>query len=373
MTTIIVATTRNHAIGRGGDMLYHISADLRRFRQLTMGRPIIMGRRTFESFPKGALPGRRNIVVTRNRDYSAPGIETAPSLDEALTMAAGADPFIIGGGDIYRQALDRADAVELTLIDAEASDADTFFPALDADDWAETSHSEPQTDGGVTFSYIRLERRPRALMVLSGGMDSVTMLHEYRRHIGGAVYFNYGSNHAARESECARLHCRQLGVELIEIPLDFMGRYFKSSLLSGAGAIPDADYAHENLVSTVVPFRNGIMLAVACGLAESRGLDRVMIANHAGDHEIYPDCRPGFIAAMGSAMSEGTYAPVRLFAPYTSLDKTDIALRGLRMGIDYSTTYSCYRGGAEPCGRCATCREREAALAAAAKRMTSRG
>lgn len=202
-------------------------------------------------------------------------------------------------------------------------------------------------------------------MVVSGGMDSVTMLHEYAREIGLAVFFHYGSNHNAREVECARLHCRQLDIELVEIDLGFMGRHFKSSLLDGATAIPDGEYAPENLASTVVPFRNGIMLSVAAGLADSRGLRTVMLANHGGDHTVYPDCRPGFITEMGRAIAAGTDGHIQLLAPYTRITKNDIARRGAAMGIDYSTTYSCYRGGARHCGRCATCRERRQALLAA--------
>lgn len=200
------------------------------------------------------------------------------------------------------------------------------------------------------------------ILVLSGGMDSTTMLYEFRDRIALAVTFDYGSNHNAREIECAAYNCRQLGIEHIVIPLGFIGRYFDSSLLSGADAIPTGHYDGDNLRSTVVPFRNGIMLAAAAGLAESRGLTRVMIANHAGDHEIYPDCRPGFIKAMGAAISEGTFAPVVLEAPYTGLSKADIALRGLKLGIDYDYTYSCYKGGEHPCGECATCIERQEAL-----------
>lgn len=202
-------------------------------------------------------------------------------------------------------------------------------------------------------------------MVVSGGMDSITMLHEYAPGIGLALFFNYGSNHNAREGECARLHSRQLGIELVEIDLGFIGRYFNSSLLAGADAIPDGKYAPENLASTVVPFRNGIMLSIAAGLADSRGLSTVMLANHSGDHEVYADCRPGFVADMGAAISAGTDGHVTLNAPYTGLTKADIARRGAAMGIDYSTTYSCYRGGERHCGRCATCRERREALVAA--------
>ena len=117
-------------------------------------------------------------------------------------------------------------------------------------------------------------------------MDSVTMLHEYRDSIAAAVTFQYGSNHNKREARCARINCEKLGIEWIEIDLSFMGRHFESSLLQGADAIPEGHYADDNMRSTVVPFRNGIMLAVAAGLAESRKLDGVMIANHSGDHAI---------------------------------------------------------------------------------------
>lgn len=204
-----------------------------------------------------------------------------------------------------------------------------------------------------------------SLLVLSGGMDSVTMLHEYASEIAVAVTFNYGSNHNQREAHFAKLNCQNLGIEWIEIPLDFMGKYFKSSLLEGADAIPDGHYEDENMKSTVVPFRNGIMLAVAAGLAESRGLKRVMIANHGGDHAIYPDCREGFIKAFGRAVEEGTYEHIELFAPYTNITKTDICRRGVRIGVDYSLTYSCYKGGAEHCGTCGTCVERREAMLAA--------
>lgn len=204
-----------------------------------------------------------------------------------------------------------------------------------------------------------------ALMVLSGGMDSVTMLYEYAGSIDMAVSFNYGSNHNAREIECAAEHCRSLGIEHTVIDLSFIGRYFHSSLLEGADAVPEGDYDFDNMKSTVVPFRNGIMLAAAAGLAESHGLKAVMIANHAGDHAIYPDCRERFIKAMAEAIAAGTYENIELRAPYTLLTKAQIALRGKGLGIDYSKTYSCYKGGERHCGRCGTCIERRAALAEA--------
>lgn len=204
-----------------------------------------------------------------------------------------------------------------------------------------------------------------SLLVLSGGMDSTTMLYEYASRIGLAVNFSYGANHNAREAACARENCRRLGIELVEIDLAFMGEYFESSLLRGADAVPEGNYGENNMHSTVVPFRNGIMLSIAAGLAESRGLSAVMIANHGGDHAIYPDCRPGFIEAMSQAIAAGTYKGIRLDAPYTNLTKGAIACRGRELGVDYSLTYSCYKGGEKHCGVCATCVERREAMTAA--------
>ncbi len=204
-----------------------------------------------------------------------------------------------------------------------------------------------------------------SLIVLSGGMDSTTMLHEYSQRIAAAVNFSYGANHNMPERQCARANCQLLGIPLIELDLPFIGQHFQSSLLSGPDAIPTGQYDDTNIHSTIVPFRNGIMLAIAAGLAESRHLPYIMIANHAGDHIIYPDCTPAFIQAMNSAITAGTFDTVTLLAPYTHLTKAQIACRGAALGIDYSLTYSCYKGTPQPCGECATCIERAQALRAA--------
>lgn len=201
-----------------------------------------------------------------------------------------------------------------------------------------------------------------SLIVLSGGMDSTTLLWDRKDSVALAVTFDYGSRHNAREIGCARKNCEMLGIEHLVIPLDFMGKYFKSSLLIGGEDIPEGHYTDENMKSTVVPFRNGIMLAIAAGLAESRGLKKVMLANHSGDHAIYPDCRPGFVDAMSKAISEGTYEGIEIDAPYTNISKSDIARIGKRIGVDYNMTYSCYKGGEKHCGKCGTCVEREEAL-----------
>ena len=204
-----------------------------------------------------------------------------------------------------------------------------------------------------------------SVLIVSGGMDSITMLYEYCDRIAIGLSFDYGSNHNAREIPFARLHCERLGIRHVVIGLDFMHRYFKSSLLDGADAIPEGHYASDNMKSTVVPFRNGIMLAIAAGIAESNGLRHVMMANHGGDHAIYPDCRPEFVSAFGAAVRAGTYEGITVEAPYTDITKADIARRGRALGIDYSETWSCYKGGERHCGRCGTCVERREALAEA--------
>ena len=163
---IIAALARNNAIGRGGDLLFHLSDDLRRFKALTMGCPIIMGRKTYESFPKRPLPGRLNIVITRNADYpTVDGMIVADSLRTAIVRAMAAAEengriYIIGGGEIYRQALPIAHALELTLIDADVPDADTFFPALDERAWAEVAAAPAAPDAPAPpHRFVTLRRR----------------------------------------------------------------------------------------------------------------------------------------------------------------------------------------------------------------------
>lgn len=201
-----------------------------------------------------------------------------------------------------------------------------------------------------------------SVIIVSGGMDSITMLYEFKDCIALGISFDYGSNHNAREIPYAKLHCERLGIRHITINLGFVHRYFRSSLLEGSDAIPEGNYNEENMKSTVVPFRNGIMLAIAAGIAESNQLRRVMMANHGGDHTIYPDCRPEFVNAMSAATKAGTFEKVEVWAPYTDISKADIARRGNALGIDYAETWSCYKGGKKHCGKCGTCRERKEAL-----------
>lgn len=201
-------------------------------------------------------------------------------------------------------------------------------------------------------------------VLLSGGLDSTTALHWAKQHhsIQCALAFNYGSNHAAHELACARWQAEHLGVPYHEIDITSISRHLSSALLSGADAIPTGDYATENMTQTVVPFRNGIFLAIAAGIAESNGAQGIVIAAHSGDHAIYPDCREDFMQAMARAIQLGTYAGLDILRPFIHASKGDIAAAGAAMHIDFAHTYSCYRGGDRHCGLCATCRERKEAF-----------
>ena len=204
----------------------------------------------------------------------------------------------------------------------------------------------------------------KCLVLLSGGMDSVTALHVTAREhdIIGTVSFDYGSKHNAKEIPMAAWQATQLGVKHEVITLDFVNQLFASDLLKSGGDIPDGHYADENMKRTVVPFRNGIMLAIACGLAESREADALVIAAHSGDHAIYPDCREPFMQSMAGAMKHGTYVGVELLRPFIDCDKAEIVRRGHALGVDYAHTWSCYKGHEIHCGTCGTCVERREAF-----------
>ena len=205
------------------------------------------------------------------------------------------------------------------------------------------------------------------LVLLSGGVDSSTALHwAHREHtVVGALAFHYGSNHAERELACARTQAEALRLPLHEVDLRSISRHLSSALLSGAAAIPTGEYDEDNMRQTVVPFRNGIFLAIAAGIAESCGAEAVVIAAHSGDHAIYPDCREDFMQAMGQAIARGTYAGISILRPFIGMSKGQIVALGAELGVDFARTYSCYCGGLRHCGLCGTCQERRAAFAAA--------
>jgi 7-cyano-7-deazaguanine synthase len=209
----------------------------------------------------------------------------------------------------------------------------------------------------------------KTLVVLSGGMDSAVALAMMVRDYGPdgchAVTFNYGSKHNARENQAARLLAEHYKVNHTLIELPFVNQLFKSDLLQSGGDIPEGHYADPSMKRTVVPFRNGIMLSIAAGLAESLEAELLVIGNHAGDHAIYPDCRQAFIGPMGAAIEEGTYARVQLVSPFCWWTKGQIALVGARIQVPFEKTYSCYNGREKHCGKCGTCVERIEAFATA--------
>jgi 7-cyano-7-deazaguanine synthase len=204
----------------------------------------------------------------------------------------------------------------------------------------------------------------KVVVLCSGGMDSVTALYWARREhtIVAAVSFDYGAKHNHREIPFAAEHAVALGVRHEIIALDFVERLFASDLLKSGGAVPDGHYEEKVMKQTVVPFRNAIMLSIACGFAESVSADALVIAAHGGDHAIYPDCREDFMRAMGDAMRLGTYAGVQLLRPFIAINKGQIAAEGARLGVDFALTWSCYKGGAIHCGTCGTCVERREAF-----------
>ncbi len=201
-------------------------------------------------------------------------------------------------------------------------------------------------------------------VLLSGGLDSTTALHwAVQEHdVACAIAFDYGSNHAFEELACARWQCELLGIPLIELNLSQAFRHFSSALLDGADSIPCGCYEEENMKKTVVPFRNGIFLSIAAGVAESKGAEGLLIAAHSGDHTIYPDCREEFMDAMSQAIALGTYAKLQVVRPFIEMTKGDITGMGARLGVDFAHTYSCYRGAPLHCGECSTCCERKASF-----------
>ncbi len=207
----------------------------------------------------------------------------------------------------------------------------------------------------------------KVVVLCSGGMDSVTALHWARREhdVAAAVSFDYGAKHNHCEIPFAAWHAAQIGTRHEIIALDFINRLFASDLLKSGGAIPEGHYEAANMKQTVVPFRNAILLSIACGFAESIDAGGLVIAAHGGDHAIYPDCREDFMRAMGDAMRLGTYAGIQLLRPFIALTKSQIAAEGAKLGVDFAQTWSCYKGGAVHCGKCGTCVERREAFALA--------
>lgn len=204
------------------------------------------------------------------------------------------------------------------------------------------------------------------VVLLSGGLDSTALASELVDTEGaGAVYalgVNYGQRHA-RELLSANAVAAHLGIDFGVVDLRAVGSMLSSSLTTDT-PVPHGHYADDNMRATVVPNRNAIMLSVAVGIASSRGHDAVATAVHAGDHPVYPDCRPEFIQALSYAAQVGTegIGNVRVIAPFVNLSKDEVLTTGQAVGAPYALTWSCYEGGELHCGRCGTCVERAEAF-----------
>ncbi|MAJ64916.1 MAG: 7-cyano-7-deazaguanine synthase QueC [Alphaproteobacteria bacterium] len=205
----------------------------------------------------------------------------------------------------------------------------------------------------------------KTLVVCSGGLDSITLAHMVARDhdLIGLISFDYGQRHK-KELGFAKEHADDLGVEHILIDISAIGRQLSGSALTDDVTVPDGHYAEESMRITVVPNRNAIMLSIAFGVASARGAEAVATAVHGGDHFIYPDCRPDFIEAFQTMQDHALegMGRIRLYTPFVHRTKGDIAAEGLKLGVDFTRTWSCYKGGDIHCGRCGTCVERREAF-----------
>jgi 7-cyano-7-deazaguanine synthase len=205
----------------------------------------------------------------------------------------------------------------------------------------------------------------QTLVVCSGGLDSVTLAHKtaVEHTLIHLVSFDYGQRHA-KELEYARRCAERLSVTHEVVDITDIGRRLAGSALTGGEAVPDGYYAADTMRVTVVPNRNAIMLTVAFGLAVAKRAEVVAAAMHGGDHFIYPDCRPSFVDAFATMQRfalEGL-AEIAVATPFLRWSKADIVREGLRLGVPFTETWSCYKGGAQHCGRCGTCVERREAF-----------
>ncbi|OHV11857.1 7-cyano-7-deazaguanine synthase QueC [Kushneria phosphatilytica] len=207
---------------------------------------------------------------------------------------------------------------------------------------------------------------PRAVVIYSGGMDSLTVLHNaleagFEVH---ALSFHYGQRHA-RELDVARKVCERLHVDHQIIDIRAIHSLIgNSALTDNDREMPRADYDEDNMQDTVVPNRNMILLSLAIGHAVNIGARVCYYGAHGGDHAIYPDCRPEFVERMNSVAAIANYEPVEIRTPWLHADKSDILADGMRMGIDYADSWTCYIGDELACGECGSCRERLNAFAA---------
>ena len=199
----------------------------------------------------------------------------------------------------------------------------------------------------------------KAIVVVSGGMDSTTLLYDVK-HGGydvGAISFDYGQKHR-KELRCAEQTCCKLGIKHSVISLDVLNALAPSALTRKDWDVPEGHYADENMKQTVVPNRNMVMIALATSYAINKKAKYLFYGVHSGDHAIYPDCRPSFYNYMKEVIMRCDWHEIILKAPYIMLDKGDIAIKGKKLKVDYSLTWTCYKGREKACGKCGSCVER---------------
>lgn len=204
------------------------------------------------------------------------------------------------------------------------------------------------------------------VLSLSGGLDSSTLL-VYLKHLNADVYavnFYYGSKHGLQEGLAAERIAERYATPLLKLNVTelFTAQATCSALMQDGCRIPEGHYNDASMQQTVVPGRNTIFTSILAGIAESLHYDRVSLAVHAGDHHIYPDCRPSWLAAMNKTIQLSTEQRVALTAPFLHMHKREIVAIGLRHNVPYELTYTCYNGQRTHCGKCGSCRERREAF-----------
>ena len=203
------------------------------------------------------------------------------------------------------------------------------------------------------------EKINKAIVVLSGGMDSTTLLYDvinqgYKTY---AIGFDYGQKHK-KELDLAKQTCDKLSVDYLVVDLSALNVVAPSALTRDDWDVPEGHYSDDNMKQTVVPNRNMVMLSIATSYAISKGAKDVFYGAHIGDHAIYPDCREVFVDKMREAIKVSDWEPINLHAPYLKIDKGDIAIKGKELNTDYSLTWTCYNGKELACGKCGSCVER---------------
>ena len=204
-----------------------------------------------------------------------------------------------------------------------------------------------------------MEEKEKVVVILSGGMDSTTLLYDVLKQ-GKEVYalsFDYNQKHK-KELHCASYTCQELKVPHKIVDLAVLSEVAPSALTRDDWKVPEGHYADENMKQTVVPNRNMVMLSLAVSYAIGMGAKHVYYGAHAGDHDIYPDCRSSFVQAMQDAISLCDWTKVELHAPYLDIDKGDIVIKGKELNVNYSLTWTCYKGLERACGKCGSCTER---------------